>query len=147
MVPFTPKVYISGALTGVPNVEELKQFYEAVADLCTDTGYDPYLPHQHSDPIADPNMTPADVDRLDRDKVTGSDLVLLYADVASFGVGIELEIANEAFRPVVVFHTAGKKVSRLLLGNPAVKLVITFTDFENALVVLRKVLNQRYELP
>lgn len=135
-----PSVYISGALTDVPNVAELKAFYEAIADLCTELGFEPYLPHKHSDPVVNANITPTEVDKMDRSRVEGSTLTLLYAGVPSFGPGIEVEIANKANRPVVVFYETDRKVSRLLLGNPAVKISFTFTDFENALSILRGIL-------
>jgi 2'-5' RNA ligase len=52
-------VYVSGALTGVPNIEELKEFYEAIATLCQDMGIEAYVPHLNSDPHKHAGLSPS----------------------------------------------------------------------------------------
>lgn len=136
------KIYIAGALTGTPNLEVLRNLYESVAKLCLELGLEPYVPHLHSDPIKNADLTPAEVDKMDRAKIEESDMIILYAGEPSLGTGIEAEIANQIGRPVVLFYESGKKISRLLLGNPAVVAALTFTDREDAISSLRNFLTE-----
>ncbi len=95
------KAYISGALTGVGKPERLKGFYEEIGRVCEGAGITPYIPHQHTDPIANPDLSPGEVYERDRAEVRGSDLVIAYVGVPSLGVGTELEMAREAGVPII----------------------------------------------
>jgi hypothetical protein len=44
------KVYISGALTGIDNPSSTKAFYEAIASLCQEMGFQVHVPHLITDP-------------------------------------------------------------------------------------------------
>jgi 2'-deoxynucleoside 5'-phosphate N-hydrolase len=129
-----PMVYISGALSDVPEGERegLRQFYEWIGGVCKKLGFEPYIPHQHSDPVHAAHLTPAEVDRIDRTAVTSSWLVVACAGFPSIGVGIELEMAYHANKPVILLYEAAKfekgRISRLARGNPAVRFTISFTD-------------------
>lgn len=129
----TKQVYVSGALTGVSNVDALKLFYEEIGGVCRQFGLDPYIPHLVSDPVANPDLTPREVYELDRSWVSQSTLVIAYAGVASLGVGGEIEIARQCGVPVVLVMEQEAIVSRMARGNPAVVKEIRFSNNRDAL--------------
>ena len=130
----SPYVYISGALTDMEEEQRatLRAFYEALGAKCHHAGFDAHIPHLVSDPVKAANLTPKQVDEIDRAAVYGSCLVIAYVGVLSFGVGIEVEMARFAQTDVWLLCEHSKRVSRLLLGNPAVTQVIRFHDFAEA---------------
>jgi hypothetical protein len=136
-------VYIAGALTDMPTADraKLRAFYEQIAGACHQFGLEPYAPHQHSDPELFARLSPEQVNRIDRLAVTQSYLVVAYVGLAATGVGIELEMAYHANKPVVLLYEQAKleahRISRLVLGNPAVAHHIAFTTYADAAEQLR----------
>jgi len=122
------EVYISGALTAIPDGARARVFYEVLAEIVTECGLRPYLPHRTTDPVAAPDLDPGSVYEIDRARVTRSGLLIAYAGTPSFGVGIEVEIAREHGIPVILVAERDRTVSRILLGSPAVVDVVRFTD-------------------
>ena len=149
MAKFNRKsVYIAGPLTDMPADKRamMRKFYESLGEICEEFGLQPYLPHQHSDPELHVQLTPQRTDQLDRLAVTSSYLVIAYVGVPSIGVGIEVEMANHANKPVVILaeqtKIVGKRVTRLVRGNPAVMAEISFRDFEDAKIQLHEFLQR-----
>ena len=130
------EAYISGALTALEDAPRTKLFYEVIAEIAEGAKLRAYLPHRVTDPVAAANIEPRTVYEIDRAHVTAARVVIAYAGVPSFGVGIEVELAREHGVPVVVVAERDRPVSRLLLGNPAVVEVVRFAD----LVGLRRAL-------
>lgn len=135
-------VYISGALTGIENLVEIKTFYEAIGALCQQIGLQAYVPHLNTDPINHPDVTPQQVFELDKYQVSQSDLVVAYIGFASLGVGMELAYADTNSIPIVLLYEEGKHISRFPRGIPSVISEIQFTNYENALMQLKVVLEQ-----
>lgn len=131
------KVYISGALTRVEEPEELKGFYEEIGGVCRSVGLTPYIPHQHTDPIADPDISPEEVYERDRIEVQNSDLLIAYVGIPSLGVGSELEMAKESGVPIILLYEEDRPVSRVARGNPAIVAQVCFETFEEALDILK----------
>ena len=121
-------VYISGALTALADGARTRVFYELLAEIVSDCGLQPYLPHRSTDPIAAPDLDPRSVYDIDRARVARSGLVIAYAGTPSFGVGIEVEIAREHGIPVILVAERDRTVSRILLGSPAVVDIVRFTN-------------------
>lgn len=128
------KVYISGPLTAIPDLEGLKRFYESLADVCSGLGMEPYVPHTRSDPILNRDLSPAEVYRMDRDQVEAAGLVIAYVGAPSLGVGMELEIAHQCGIPVLLLVEAGAAISRMARGSPAVVAELRFQDRDEALL-------------
>lgn len=139
-------VYISGALSDMNDAERarLRTFYEWIAAVCEEHGFDSYLPHKFSDPVRHRDKTPQQVDILDRTAVTLSYLVIAYVGTPAFGVGIEIEMAFHANKPVVLLfekeRADQRRVSRLVRGNPSVWREIPFADHEDAIRQLKEYL-------
>ncbi len=124
------EAYVSGALTSIEDGARMRLFYELLAEVVEATGLRAYLPHRVTDPVTAPHLDARTVYDVDRTHVTASTVVVAYAGVPSFGVGIEVELAREHGIPVVLVVEREHPVSRLLLGNPAVVDVVRFADLD-----------------
>ncbi len=140
-------VYVSGVLTGPADLDALKAFYEDIARVCEQAGIEAYVPHRVSDPIQRPDLTPREVYELDRGKVAASDLIIAYIGFPSLGVGMEIEIARQHHRPVLLLMEEHARVSRMARGNPAVVAEIRFSDFPDALRQLAEWLRAANQQP
>ncbi|NJR75899.1 MAG: XRE family transcriptional regulator, partial [Scytonema sp. CRU_2_7] len=136
------RLYISGALTGVENAEVIKAFYEAIALLCNEIGFDAYIPHLNTDPINHPHISPRQVFENDKHQVSKSDLVIAYVGYPSLGVGMELAYAETSGIPIILLYERDKVISRFPRGIPSVFCEIEFQDYKDALIQLENVLKQ-----
>src|SRR5690242_11883782 len=124
------EAYVSGALTALEDGARTRLFYELLAEVVESAGLRAYLPHRVTDPVAASHLDPRAVYDIDRAHVTGSRVVVAYAGIPSFGVGIEVELAREHGIPVILVVERDRTVSRLLLGNPAVVEIVRFADLD-----------------
>ena len=124
------EAYISGALTALEDGPRTKLFYELLAEIAEAAGLRAYLPHRVTDPVAAAHLDPRSVYEIDRAHVMSAAVLIAYAGIPSFGVGIEVELAREHSVPVVVVAERDRPISRLLLGNPAVVEVVKFADLD-----------------
>src|SRR5437870_5328721 len=135
------EAYVSGALTSLEDGARTRLFYELLAEVVESAGLRAYLPHRVTDPVTASHLDPRAAYDIDRAHVTGSKVVVAYAGIPSFGVGIEVELAREHGIPVILIVERDRTVSRLLLGNPAVVEVVRFADLDG----LRKTLTTALE--
>ncbi len=139
------KVYVSGALTNVPDLDSLKNLYEAIGDLCRQASIDAYVPHLKTDPVKNPDVTPEEVYRTDKEQVVTSDLVVAYVGIPSLGVGMELAYADTLDIPVVLLYEKGARVSRMARGFPSIIAQIEFDSHNHALSELKTIIQQKFE--
>jgi len=132
------QVYVSGALTGVSDLAELKCFYEAIAEACREQGLKPYVPHLHTEPGTD--HSPQQVFWTDKTTVLESGLVLAYMGHPSFGVGMEVAYAEEYGIPVIFLYREGTVVSRMPRGIPSLFREIIYVSQDDALAQLHDAL-------
>lgn len=136
-------VYVSGALSDVPSDirPQYIEFYESIGRLVESLGLTAYVPHQNTDPVRHKDVTPKQVDLIDRTAVTSAMLVVAVADNPSLGVGIEVEMAFHSSKPVVLLSERGRleqrRISRLIRGNPAVCHEIIYDKVDEALMLLQ----------
>src|SRR5438093_6733170 len=124
------EAYISGALTALEDAPRTKLFYEVLAEIAETAGLRPYLPHRVTDPVAAAHLDARAVYEIDRSHVASATVLIAYAGIPSFGVGIEVELAREHDVPVIIVVERDRPISRLLLGNPAVVEVVKFADLD-----------------
>jgi hypothetical protein len=144
--------YVCGPLTELtPELQIFaKEFYESIAELCElATEKRAFVPHEHYDPKIHAKFSPSEVDQAEREQVCEKTSVLIVVPVApSWGGGIEVEMANRSEVPVIVLcdrqKLNSKKISRLLLGNPAVRKVIAYETAMEALANLRDELHKMF---
>ncbi len=97
------EAYISGALTtALDDGPRTKLFYELLAEIAEAAGLRAYLPHRVTDPVEAAHLDPRSVYEIDRAHVTSAAVLIAYAGIPSFGVGIEVEVAREHAVPVIV---------------------------------------------
>lgn len=135
-------VYISGPLTGMPDLDEYRAFYEAIGDQVERYGFTALIPHKQTDPVLNGDWTPQQVYEQDFALVTQSDLVIAYVGRKSHGVGQEIEIAREHNIPVILLYETGCVVSRMTLGNPTILLNVVEADLKSLIDALEKALLQ-----
>ena len=126
------QVYVSGALTGIRDVDDQKRFYEAIADVCRRHRLTPYLPHERTDPLTTPHLSSKQVYEWNRTEILRSQLMIAYAGLPSLGVGAEAELANQYKIPVILLFERGRSVSRHVRGIPVVSTEIQFGRREEA---------------
>lgn len=134
-------LYVSGPLTHLQN-QEIKKLYEQIGALGESMGFSSVVPHRFTDPVANPDVTPEEVYKRDKQHVIDADLMVCYVGETSLGTGMELEIAVKHKTLVILLSEEGVKVSRMVLGSPAVIDHVQFTSFEDALAKLRVVLEK-----
>jgi len=126
----TGEAYVSGALAALDDGARMRLFYELLAEVVESVGLRAYLPQRVTDPVVAAQLEPRALYDIDRAHVTSARVVVAYAGIPSFGVGIEVELAREHAVPVVLVVERERSVSRLLLGNPAVVDVVRFADLD-----------------
>src|SRR5438309_12081028 len=89
------EAYISGALTALEDAPRTKLFYEVIAEIAESAKLRAYLPHRVTDPVAAANIEPRTVYEIDRAHIAAARVVIAFAAIPSFGVGIEVELARE----------------------------------------------------
>ncbi|AFY46385.1 hypothetical protein Nos7524_0473 [Nostoc sp. PCC 7524] len=136
------RVYVSGALTGINNLDSVKEFYVTIGLLSEKMGFQTYIPHLKTDPIQHPDISPCTVFETDKHQVTESDLVIAYIGYASLGVGMELAYAETYAIPIILLYEKDKVISRFPRGIPTVFSEIAFTDYKDALAQLEIVLKK-----
>src|SRR5438445_11807452 len=141
------EAYVSGALTALEDGARTRLFYELLAEVVESAGLRAYLPHRVTDPVAASHLDPRAVYDIDRAHVTGSRVVVAYAGIPSFGVGIEVELAREHGIPVILVVERDRTVSRLLLGNPAVVEIVRFADLDGLRKALTTALTRVAAIP
>lgn len=140
----TKTAYICGPLTELPlDIQPLvKALYSALGDLCQQLlGTRAFVPHEHCDPIVHASLEPPEVDAIERPQVCERTSVLIVVAIdPSWGGGIEVEMANRSGVPALLLIPAGKRVSRLLRGNPAIVRTAEFSNYADALVQLKSMI-------
>lgn len=127
------QVYISGPLLHVG--EDKKVLYEQIGRIVSELGFEPYIPHQHTDPIQNAEYTPEDVYSIDKTQVQRSCLLIAYVGVPSLGVGIEIEMAAEKNIPIILVYESTVSVSKMARGARSVRYYVPNNHrlFENIL--------------
>ena len=138
--PLRLNAYLASALTGLGEEERERLFTvsDIVAAVCEEADIAVYEPRKATDPIQHTDVPAEDVFNMDRERVLSSDLVIHIADYASTGAGEELDFAQAALIPILLLSHGESVVSRMVLGIPAMKLMITYNTLEELRVELRQ---------
>ncbi len=142
--PLKLEAYLASALTGLTDVQQdhLVKVSDIVASICEDLDINLYEPRKATDPIQHPDVSAEDVFNIDRERVLSCDLLIHVADFASTGAGEELDFALGALIPIILIAHGDTKVSRMVTGIPAFKLMITYRDFDELGLELRQRLTE-----
>jgi len=135
-----PKIYIAGTLTHTRFPDKTKKFYERIAEVATQKGFEAYLPHKHTDPIEHAHISAREVYEKDYEMISDSDIMICFVGEPSLGVGTELEIAKNNNVKIILIYPKEQKISREALGNPAISEKIIYSSEEEALDKLGPIL-------
>jgi nucleoside 2-deoxyribosyltransferase len=144
------RIFFAGPLTNLQNPEATKKWYRDMAGIANKNGFECFWAFlSGTDPVKDPGVDPDYIYEKDLRELGKSNIMIAYIGEPSTGTGQELEYAKEHDIPIYLVYEKNKPVSRMVIGNPEVKGVIEFTDFDDALSQLDKLLasiNQRITL-
>lgn len=133
-------VYMSGALSDLTPEEfgkVTKEIYERVERVCGSMGLTCYCPHK-SPTTPTKGIPHSKVWKTDYERVVSSGAIVAYIGIPALGVGAEIEMARTANVSVILLCETSKqeRLSRLILGNPAVVDIVLFEkpdEFEEPL--------------
>jgi len=132
--------YVSCPLTGIPedDLAKLRKYYHQIGEVLEDAGYIAYLPHVFGDPLLIPDLTPQQIDTIDRTAVSQSSLMVVYMGLSSHGAGQEIEMARTQHMPIIMMSNASDRVSRLPRGSSMLVAEIVSDTWEESLEKLAK---------
>lgn len=141
--------YVCGPLTELVAEEKIrvKTFYQRIGDACEEViGSRAFIPHEHFDPEKHGHFKPKEVDKTERYQVCYKTSVLIVVAIApSWGGGIEVEMANQNNVPAILLcereKLQARKISRLLIGNPAIKTIIKYDTENEAILKLKEAIS------
>lgn len=133
------RVYISGAFVGSRNWEAAARRYELLGSMLKEQGFSVYLPHAHTDPIINSELTADVVFMRDREEMRRSDVLLALLDEPSHGVGAEISMALCNGMTVLGACSCGQKVSRFIRGMLEISSNGTYFEYEDLKEVAQKV--------
>lgn len=142
--------YVCGPLTELPVElqEPIKFIYSHIGDLCqTVLGVRGFVPHEHYDPVHNPDPDPAEVNEAERRQVGKlCSCLIVMTPAPSWGGGIEVEIAHRSGVPILITRQViggrPRSISRLLRGNPSVKEIIDFVTYDELFEKLKVALSK-----
>ncbi len=111
-------IYFSCSITG-GRQDQLA--YAAIVDYLVNEKHEVPTAHLSSPNIMDleQSITPQEVYHRDVEWVTNCDALVAEVSTPSHGVGYEIALANYLNKPVLCCYRDGKKVSKMISGNPS----------------------------
>ena len=143
------RIYISGALIGSENLIVARSKYESCAVILRNAGYEPYLPHQNTDPDLKPDKAMQDVFLDDVQALMSSDAVVAFLDEPSHGVGAEVAICIARKVPIIALVQSNVRVSRFILGmieKGERSTVVVYSDTSELADILPKKVSEAIRL-
>jgi nucleoside 2-deoxyribosyltransferase len=132
------RIFFAGPLTDLKNPEKTKAFYVRLTDCAKTMGFNYFWAFLNgTDPIKNPDVSPADVYHRDIEELDKSDVMVAYMGEPSTGTGMEIEHAHHTNKPIVILYEKERRISRMLLGCPGIVKQIAFSSEEDALTQLK----------
>jgi nucleoside 2-deoxyribosyltransferase len=133
-------IYFACSITGG---REFEQVYQALTAALLSDGHE--IPTAH---LADSSViqletlvSPRDVYERDVNWIRGADALIAEVSVPSHGVGYEVGYALSEGKPVLCLYQQGRKVSKMISGNPHPGLQTrTYEDAQEAIGCARNFL-------
>ena len=130
-------IYFACSITGGREFETVYQ--EIVTALIKDKHEIPTSHLTKSDAMENEHiLAPRDVYERDVNWIKNCDVLIAEVSVPSHGVGYEIGYALGIGKPVLAVYQAGRKVSKMISGNPDVNLQVkVYQDSADATRVIR----------
>jgi len=136
-------IYFACSITGG---REFESVYQAIVQALVEDGH--VVPTAH---LAETGVTsveavvePREVYGRDVKWIQECNVLIAEVSVPSHGVGYEIGFALSIGKQVLALHQQGRKVSKMISGNPDSSLqVLSFRDTENAIQIVREFLGRQ----
>lgn len=132
------KLYFACSITGG---REFEHVYQALIDALVADGHEIPTAHLADTTVVEleTRVSPREVYARDVTWISESDALLAEVSVPSHGVGYEIGYALEAGKPVLCISQQGRKVSKMITGNPHASLTTqTYRDIAEAVRLARE---------
>lgn len=135
-------IYFACSITGGREFESIYQ--DIVAALIADGHEIPTAHLAQSNVVAEEQVVaPGDVYTRDVTWIQNCDALIAEVSVPSHGVGYEIGYALSAGKRVLCIHQAGRKVSKMITGNPDAALTVKpYADPAQAVSDMREFLKR-----
>jgi nucleoside 2-deoxyribosyltransferase len=133
-------VYFACSITGG---REYEAVYQAIARALLADGHQVPTAHLAESNVIDveTSVAPQDVYARDAEWIRTCDALIAEVSVPSHGVGYEIGFALSLGKPVLCLYQEGRRVSKMITGNPDPHLkVISYTDTTQAVALIRQFL-------
>lgn len=135
-------IYFACSITGG---RELEAVYQQIVAALTADGHE--IPTSHlaeTEVVENERMLPPQyVYERDVDWIKNCDILVAEVSVPSHGVGYEIGLALNIGKPVLCIFQEGRKVSKMISGNPNPMLVLkSYSTLEEALSIARNFLKK-----
>ena len=133
-------IYFACSITGG---REFESAYQEIVAALTADGHE--IPTSHlvqSDVMQnESSLTPQEVYERDTAWIKNCDVLIAEVSAPSHGVGYEIGFALNLGKPVLCLHQQGRRVSKMITGNPNPALCIrAYTDVKEAILQARSFL-------
>lgn len=130
-------IYFACSITGGREFEPVYQ--DLTAALLAD-GHEVPTAHLADSTVVELEsvVSPQDVYQRDVDWIRNADALIAEVSVPSHGVGYEIAFALHVGKPVLCLSREGRKVSKMVTGNPDPNLLVrTYHDNQEAVELVR----------
>ena len=130
-------VYFACSITGG---REYEAVYQAIARALLADGHKVPTAHLAESNVMDveTSVSPQDVYARDVEWIRNCDALIAEVSVPSHGVGYEVGFALSLGKPVLCLYQEGRRVSKMITGNPDPHLKVTsYTDTAQAIDLIR----------
>ena len=125
-------LYFACSITGG---REFEHIYQALVSALLRDGHEIPTAHLADSAVMDLEsiVSPQDVYTRDIDWIHAADALLAEVSIPSHGVGYEVGIALGAHKPVLCLYQEGRRISKMISGNPDPTLEVrTYQDAAEA---------------
>jgi nucleoside 2-deoxyribosyltransferase len=134
-------IYFACSLTGG---REFESVYQAIVHVLVEKGHQVPTAHLAESGVMEVEaaLSPGAVYSRDVAWIRECDLLIAEVSVPSHGVGYEIGFALGVGKPVLALHQNGRKVSKMISGNPDENLTVkSYTTPPDAILILSQFLS------
>lgn len=127
------KIYFACSITGG---REFESAYQAIVHALTENGQSVLTAHLVESNVmaVEAALSPEYVYTRDTDWIRECDALIAEVSIPSHGVGYEIGFALGIGKPVLALHREGRKISKMISGNPDENLAVkTYSTTEEAI--------------
>jgi len=136
-------IYFACSITGG---REFEAVYQSIVRALTEAGHEVPTAHlaEPGVPEAEAVIDPFEVYARDAAWIRNCDALIAEVSVRSHGVGYEIGFSLGLGKPVLALYRNGRKVSKMISGNPDPNLrVKAYQSTEDAVLHIREFLSER----